>query len=45
MTPDEFLAALIAIHRYISEKERPMEIKEVPLNWKMTARLSSSLSF
>lgn len=44
MTSEEFLAALIAIHRYIFEKEKPIEIKEVPLNWKMIARLSSSMS-
>ncbi|MCS7122023.1 MAG: hypothetical protein NZ895_05435 [Archaeoglobaceae archaeon] len=38
MTPEEFLAAVTAIHRYVSEKEKPMEIKEIPRNWKIAAR-------
>jgi hypothetical protein len=39
MTPEEFLAAIAAIHKYLSEAERPVEIKNPPVMWKMGARL------
>ncbi len=39
MTPEEFLAAIAAINRYMREFERPIEVREVPRNWKISARL------
>ncbi|MET1123921.1 MAG: hypothetical protein ABWW66_01495 [Archaeoglobaceae archaeon] len=39
MTPEELAAALAAIHRYLSEIEKPIEIREVPINWKLSARV------
>jgi len=39
MTPEEFLAAIAAISRYMREKERVIEIRDYPRNWKMAARL------
>ena len=39
MTPEEFVAAMAAIHRYMAERERPIEVKEVPRMWKLSARV------
>ncbi|AIG99207.1 MULTISPECIES: hypothetical protein [Archaeoglobus] len=39
MTPEEFLAAVAAINRYLREKEGVVELREYPRNWKMAARL------
>ena len=39
MTPEEFLAAVAAIHKYLMESEKPPEIKSPPVMWKMGARL------
>ncbi len=39
MTPEEFLAAIAAVNRYMKEKEGVIEIKEFPRNWKIAARL------
>ncbi len=39
MTPEEFLAAVAAINRYLKEKESLIELKDYPRNWKMAARL------
>ncbi|MCS7119195.1 MAG: hypothetical protein RMH75_04230 [Archaeoglobaceae archaeon] len=39
MTPEEFVIALTAIHKYLKEKERPIEIKETPKLWKISARV------
>ncbi len=39
MTPEEFAAAMAAIHRYLRERERPIEIKERPTLWKLSARV------
>jgi len=39
MTPEEFLAAIAAVNRYLKEKEGVIEIKEFPRNWKIAARL------
>lgn len=39
MTPDEFLAAIAAINRYMREVERLVEVKEGPRNWKISVRL------
>jgi hypothetical protein len=39
MTPEEFLAAIAAINRYLREKEGVVELREYPRNWKMAARL------
>ncbi len=39
MGPEEFLAAIAAIHRHMREVERPIEIKESPVMWKTAARL------
>ncbi len=39
MTPEEFLAAVVAIHKYLSEAEKPLEIKQSPIMWKMNARM------
>ncbi len=39
MTPEEFAAAMAAIHRYLRERERPIEIREGPVFWKLSARV------
>ncbi len=39
MTPEEFLAAIIAIHKYLSEAEKPIEIRQSPTMWKINARM------
>jgi len=39
VTPEEFLAAIAVINRYMREKESLVEIKESPRNWKMASRL------
>ncbi len=39
MTPEEFLAAIAAINQYMREAERPIEIREGPKYWKISARL------
>lgn len=39
MTPEEFVAGVVAVHKYLREKERPIEIKEVPRIWKISARV------
>ncbi|WP_456330036.1 hypothetical protein [Archaeoglobus sp.] len=39
MTPEELLAAIAAINRYMKEREGVIEVKDFPRNWKMAARL------
>ncbi|MEM0215426.1 MAG: hypothetical protein QXU31_07455 [Archaeoglobaceae archaeon] len=39
MTPEEFVAGVVAVHKYLREKEKPIEIKEVPRIWKISARV------
>ena len=40
MNPDEFIAAITAIHRYIEEhSERPIEITNRDKTWKIIARV------
>lgn len=39
MSPEEFVVAVVAIHKYLREKEKPIEIKEVPRIWKISARV------
>ncbi len=39
MSPGEFVVAVVAIHKYLREKEKPIEIKEVPRTWKLSARV------
>ncbi len=39
MTPEEFLAAIAAINQYMREAEKPVEIREGPKYWKVSARL------
>jgi len=39
MTPEELVAAVVAIHKYLREKEKPIEIKEVPRVWKISGRV------
>ncbi|MEM2175769.1 MAG: hypothetical protein QXN34_00380 [Archaeoglobaceae archaeon] len=39
MTPEEFIVAMVAIHKYLREKEKPIEIKEGPRVWKLSARV------
>ncbi len=39
MTPEEFLAAVAAVHRYMLEAAKPLEIREKPVMWKAAARL------
>jgi len=39
MTPEEFVVAVVAIHKYMKEKERPIEIKEGPKLWKISGRV------
>ncbi|MEM0351023.1 MAG: hypothetical protein QXR27_04790 [Archaeoglobaceae archaeon] len=41
LSAEEFAAALAAIHKYLKEKEKPIEIKEVPKVWKLSARMMS----
>jgi|Deesub1362A_J573_1020465.scaffolds.fasta_scaffold00557_25 hypothetical protein len=39
MTPEEFVVAVSAIHKYVSEKaEKPPEIRRGFSYWKMSAR-------
>jgi|GEM_PF-1039497 len=39
MTPDELIVAVACIHRYLREKEKPIEIREVPKMWKLSGRV------
>jgi hypothetical protein len=39
VTPEEFLAAIAAIHRYMREVERPVEITRSPEVWKLAQRV------
>lgn len=39
MTPEEFLAAIAAISRYLKEREGVIEVKDFPRNWKLAVRL------
>jgi hypothetical protein len=38
MSPEEFLAAVTAIHKYISEREKPPEIRRGFSYWKLSSR-------
>ncbi|MDI9645489.1 MAG: hypothetical protein QFX40_02190 [Archaeoglobales archaeon] len=38
MTPEEFVAAIVAIKCYM-EREKPLEIKEAPKIWKIVSRV------
>lgn len=39
MEPEEFVASLIAIHRYLRDKENLVELGETPKIWKISARV------
>jgi hypothetical protein len=39
MEAEEFLAAVVAIHRYLREKENLVEIEETPKMWKLSGRM------
>jgi len=39
MTPEEFLACIIAVYRYLREFCEPTEIKQGPKIWKTAARM------
>ncbi len=39
MMPDEFIVAVACIHKYMREKEKPIEIKETPKVWKLSGRV------
>ncbi|MCS7143800.1 MAG: hypothetical protein NZ879_02125 [Archaeoglobaceae archaeon] len=39
MTPEEFVAGVVAVHKYLREKEKPIEIKESPRIWKISGRV------
>ncbi|MDI9610948.1 MAG: hypothetical protein QXQ38_02495 [Archaeoglobaceae archaeon] len=39
MDPEEFVACLVAIHRYLKDKESLVEIGEIPRNWKFSGRV------
>lgn len=39
MEVEEFIAALVAIHRYLREKENIVEIEESPRIWKISERV------
>lgn len=39
MEAEEFIAAVVAIHRYLREKENMVEIEESPRIWKISKRV------
>lgn len=39
MNAEEFIAAVVAVHRYLMEKENVLEIKESPKVWKIVEKV------